>query len=97
MRYRFLPAAERELEEAVEHYDRQRSGLGREFAEAVRAVIDRIVESPDTLPLYDDEFRYCQARPFSYIVLYGIDDVPVIVAIAHTSRRPGYWKDRIWK
>ena len=42
----FRPEAEDEVLEAREWYETRRSGLGREFAEAVDEIVSRIVENP---------------------------------------------------
>lgn len=42
----FLDPAKEELKEAVACYDRQREGLGDEFAAEAAATIDRIAASP---------------------------------------------------
>lgn len=33
---------------------------------------------------------------FPYHIVYFVqDDEPVVIAYAHQSRRPGYWRDRL--
>jgi hypothetical protein len=59
-RFVFHPAARDELREALEWYDAQRSGLGDELLDIVRAAIDRVGEFPD---LYPEVARVCGA-PF---------------------------------
>lgn len=39
--------------------------------------------------------RYVLVRHFPYLVVYTVAGREVaIVAVAHTARRPGYWRDR---
>ena len=65
------------------------------------ASVDRVVEQfrvqPDRYPPYDSEFREAGVPDFPYSVVYRVlasGDVQVI-AVAHASREPGYWRDRV--
>ncbi len=41
-------------------------------------------------------FRRVLTNRFPYAVIYVERDADYfVIAVAHTSRRPGYWKDRI--
>jgi len=45
---------------------------------------------------FDEDVRRCLTRVFPYAILYTIEeDYILIVAVAHFSREPGYWKYRI--
>lgn len=46
----FRPAAAKDLEEAAEWYEAKQSGLGDEFLEAVRVVLNAIGENPRQFP-----------------------------------------------
>jgi len=86
----FLPEAEQEMLEAARYYESQASGLGIE-----RAVV-AISESPMTWPILEGELRRRLVRRFPFGILYHIEPKEiVIVAVAHLSRRPGYWRGRI--
>ena len=64
--------------------------------EALALAIWRIQESPDFWPPHDFSTRRIVLRRFPYLDIYRIEsDRIVIVAVAHTSRRPGYWRDRL--
>ena len=57
----------------------------------------QIGEQPDRYGWYDDEFREAVLRRYPYSVVYRVatsGDVQVI-AVAHASREPGYWRDRV--
>jgi toxin ParE1/3/4 len=78
-------------------YDRERPGLGDEFLDEVASGLARIREYPHAHPPMDEYRRYIMRRfPFSLIYGIGVDTI-VIVAVAHHSRRPGYWKRRLKK
>lgn len=98
MKYRIEPPAERELHEAVLWYEEQSPGLGRDFMYEFKAAVKKIVAAPE-------RFAFCEFLPksknirrillgrFSYLILYKVMSNEVrIVAVAHTSRGPGYWK-----
>jgi len=40
--------------------------------------------------------RRCRLRRFPYGLIYHADEVGVLlIAVAHTHRRPGYWSERL--
>ena len=96
MRYEFHPEALEEYNEAGFYYARKEPGLDLRFIIAVEDAIEAILEDPLRYRKYDDDVRRCLTRVFPYAVLYTIeDDFVLIVAVAHLSREPGYWKHRI--
>jgi plasmid stabilization system protein ParE len=92
-----IPASD-ELTGAIRRYEVRRSGLGREFYDAVCRTIDLIQTHPEIGTPRTGRFpnRQFRVAGFPYKVVYRVreDDI-YVVAIAHTSRRPGYWKDRV--
>ncbi len=93
---RLLTPAETELLDAAEYYERQRPGVGVRFLDAVEAVKAEIEHFPSIGATHGKRFRSLCVQGFPYIVIY--QDRPeecLIVAVAHTSRRPGYWKERL--
>ncbi len=98
--YRFHPAATEELDAAGEWYDAQLPGLSLELLDAVEDAIGLIVERPaawqrDSTISNREVRRFVMRRfPFS-IVYYVVDEIVLIVAIAHAKRKPGYWRSRL--
>jgi plasmid stabilization system protein ParE len=100
--YRIHPAAEQEAEAAAEWYGAQVPALAIEFARQYAMVIDTIAETPRMYALAEDAPPGIECRNklrlgrFPYRVVYAIigEDI-YIVAVAHHSRRPGYWRDRL--
>lgn len=98
---RILDEAAEEAAEAAAWYEAERLGLGNEFFEAVDTAIDLIEE--DVLPLLpmSDEAGIQGAKRiilkrFPYdIVTVERQNEAIVVAIAHHSRKPGYWRDRL--
>jgi plasmid stabilization system protein ParE len=66
------------------------------FELALRLTFDRIRANPDVGAPFDTEFRWLKVGRFRYIIYYGSRSPGVIeiFAIAHASRRPGYWLRR---
>lgn len=93
MKYRFLPRAEIDFQEAVDYYETCQQGLGAEFAFEVSRSIERILQYPDGWERISANARRCLTLRFPYEIIYAVEDNTVIVlAIANKHRRPGYWK-----
>jgi toxin ParE1/3/4 len=96
MKYEFHPEAELELNEAVDFYEAGMSGLGGDFGDEVNRVIDVLLEHPELGVRADNDLRHFVLRRFPFSVVYAAaDQLLYIVAIAHGSREPGYWKTRV--
>jgi len=88
----FHPAAQVEVEEAAAHYEVQRYGLGQEFRTEFEAALSRIVQNQQMYGVELGEFRACPLRRFPYTIFYiDLEDRIWLGAVAHQSRRPGYW------
>ncbi len=96
MSHSIHPEAEAEFEAAAEFYNEREEGLGDDLYNEVFATIDRIIEHPNAWPRYSHRTRRCFCNRFPYSVIYRNTDFEItIYAIAHQSRKPGYWKDRL--
>ncbi len=100
MKFRVLPEAEGEAIAAAIWYDERQSSLGDEFLAAVHDALNMIRKSPESLSRMEQysgplDIRRILLRrfPFAVIVLCRPAET-VVVAIAHTRRRPLYWLDR---
>jgi hypothetical protein len=92
----YISVAETELTEAAEYYNAQQSGLGKIFLDAVREAETHIRRYPERWAFYRNPIRSYRVSPFPYRILYReLGDRIQIVAVAHLSRRPGYWKGRL--
>jgi len=93
--FRFIPAAERELDEAAHWYEERREGLGLEFLTVVREKVFALMDAPGRWRLVNGTRRALLAG-FPYAVVYRevSDDEIEIVAVAHLRRRPKYWANR---
>jgi hypothetical protein len=101
MKLRVLDEAEAELLEAVAYYEDCRPGLGCHFYDCVNEAMLAIGRDPLRFPLYEGkrrlrrEFRRARVARFPYIVVFeSREHETLVVAVAHTSRKPAYWEDR---
>lgn len=97
MKLKFHPEARIDLREARAFY-RHRSPLAAvAFAKEVETALSRIAEAP---------FRYAEGEygtrsfafpwRFPYTMVYAIrESIVVILAVAHQSKEPGYWRHRV--
>ena len=94
-RYRYLPLAREELNEAAAFYEASVPGLGETFLDDVERAIETIRERPGMGASAGRGFRKSFIRRFPFTIVYAQrDEEIVIVAIAHQRRRPGYWRGR---
>ena len=85
-----------ELVAATKYYECQRSGLGREFLHAVHALLGRVSLNPQGFGFNVAPVRACRVGRFPYRLIYEeLPDAVVVTAVMHTSREPGYWKNRL--
>ena len=97
-RVRILEQAAVEAIEAAAWYESERPGLGREFDHAVNAAIDLLEDEIVPLANLPDAAgaKRLLLKRFPYdIVVRELPEEIVVVAVAHQSRRPGYWRDRL--
>jgi plasmid stabilization system protein ParE len=95
MRIGYSLAAWQELDEAFAYLEAEQPGLGYRFTADVDEALARIRQQPHAWHPLGPSLRRCHLKHFRYAVIYRIrDDQVAILAIAHDSRRPGYWRDR---
>lgn len=96
MRLEFHPEAELELIEAAVYYDKQVPGLGECFESEIRYAADLLLDQPEIGLLVDPNLRKFILTRFPFTLYYSVTaDILRIEAVAHQSRRPGYWKSRV--
>ena len=92
--------AEQELLDAAAWYDRRRTALGQRLVDEVLEVGRTLDAHPEAgrllVPRADGEpVRQFPLKSFPYVLVYLPRERPIlIVAVAHTSRMPGYWAER---
>ena len=62
----------------------------------VERVVRLLLEHPELGSRLDDELRHFVLRRFPFSVVYAVvSDVVYVVAVAHGSREPDYWRPRV--
>ena len=85
--------AEVQIEEAFDHYNQARIGLGHRFMNELDDVVDLICRIPFG-KLWQGQIRYRRMNRFPYYIFYMVDTVRqqiVILALIHTARNPSRW------
>jgi plasmid stabilization system protein ParE len=99
--YRFHREALDEYEDAIAYYERARPGLGESFILEVDRTIALTLEFPEIgAPVADTPpelgIRRRLVQRFSVEIDYQVSgDSIVVLAVFHSKRRPGYWKNRL--
>ncbi|SDS57992.1 hypothetical protein SAMN05216198_2270 [Halopseudomonas litoralis] len=97
---RILEEASQEAMEAAAWYEYEQPGLGAEFFATSEAAIDVIEEnfiplSPLCKEAVDTGVKRLILDRFPYdIVAIELPDEVIVIAVAHHSRKPGYWRER---
>jgi hypothetical protein len=101
LKIRISKEAARELEEAAVWYEKEQAGLGTRLIDAFEHAIQLLKEpNPPLTPVQGEAARLGGKKlilhrfPFSLITVQFNQTIN-IVAFAHHSRKPGYWKKRI--
>ena len=89
------PAAAADIEEAFFWYESQRPGLGDEFREELRAVLDRVSERPELYQVLHRDTRRALLKRFPYGLFYRVyPEAIVVVAVMDARRSPRRWRSR---
>ena len=95
MNFEFHPEAEEEFIEQAARYESEVPGLGERFGREVNRVIELLLENPRIGASVDENLRHFVLRRFPHSIIYAVvADTLIIVAVAHGSRKPGYWRSR---
>ncbi len=88
--------AEKELWNSVEYYEDKVAGLGLDFENEIQKALLSIQRYPSKNTESKYGARRYLLRRFPYFIYYDeYEDYIWIIAFAHTSRKPYYWKNRI--
>jgi toxin ParE1/3/4 len=91
----YHPAASAELIEAGRFYEERKAGLGQAFLDCVESSLARLQRNPMLGWLNAHGRREWPVRRFPYLIIYRIEGSTLhVLAVAHTSRKPGYWEFR---
>jgi plasmid stabilization system protein ParE len=99
MQVQFDPRARREADRAEEYFLVNGLIPAENFVNALKAAVARIVADPTCGTVYRKRYRWVMLRRYRYVVYYHHPDADrvVIYAVAHASRKPGYWLYRTYR
>lgn len=92
----FHPSASGDLDESIGFYEERQPGLGLDLEHEVLHGMFQIAEAPGRWPRHKHGTRRHLLHRFPFHLIYlEMPEALWIVAVAHCSRRPGYWKERM--
>lgn len=97
MRLRIHRLAVAEIDHEVEYYESVQPGLGVELEDAIDTAFELVLRYPYAGAQWKSraDRRVLVLDRFPFTLPYQIiDDEVLILALAHTSRRPSYWSRR---
>ena len=95
------PDAAEEAEQVTGWYEKEHPGLGRDFEAAVDAAMNLLEGNPiPSVPVLgasaEQRVKRLILKRFPYdVVFVERTDHVWVIAFAHHSRRPGFWRDRL--
>ena len=88
--------AKADVRAAAQWYEKQRTGLGREFVAEIDRTLDRVAENPFMPGFLHREARRAIVHRFPYGVFYRVEGDRIIVfCVIHLHRDPATWKKRM--
>jgi plasmid stabilization system protein ParE len=93
LKVRFLASARGELEAAARHYRERNPSAAVAFRRDVMRAVTWVSAQPLAWPVFGADSRRCLCSRFPYGLIYRVHgDTVVVLAVAHTRRKPGYWE-----
>ena len=95
MRVSFHPLAIEEMIQAAQFYESRRADLGNHFLLSIETGLKKVEETPLIAPADNKGRRKWRVKKFPYSLIYRVEEEKVfILAVAHGSRKPGFWETR---
>ena len=80
------PAADRDLDHAINWYERKQQGLGVELLDEFVTTVESICGFPESYPLLLSPYRRALLKRFPYSVLYEVfNDTVFVHAVVHNA------------
>lgn len=93
---RLTAAARSEFLKEVSYYEAIQKGLGSRFRKAVTVAFQKSAEFPMHGKPGVADTRRVLVDGFPFAVVYIVEDTGILVhAVAHLSRKPRYWIERL--
>jgi len=96
-KYQLSEEAEEDIFDGYLWYEKQKTGLGEEFLEALDGAEQTIVSNPNTYQVrYKKKVRTFVVNRFPYLIFYVIDGKNIdVISVFNTKQHPKEWKDRV--
>lgn len=92
---RICSPAEAEFTDALCWYAERSESIARRFDDEFSQALLLIANDPERFPQVDPRHRFYLMRSFPYQILYrSVGNTVMVIAVAHTARRPMYWAER---
>lgn len=93
-KFRIHNAASDEIRAATSWYLERSADAAEGFLTEFDEALNRVLSNPLMWPEYLFGTRGHQLHRYPFVLVYRFSGQVEILAVAHTSRRPGYWKER---
>jgi plasmid stabilization system protein ParE len=96
MSLHYLPEANEDLLEAVVYYESSEEGLAADFYKEFKRAESDVLMLPEFWHPVDAHYRRKLLRRYPFSLIYRLEKngLILVVAVAHASRHPDYWKSR---
>lgn len=89
---KITPGAKQDYDQALAWYREQSVGAALGFEQAVLDAIEKVCAFPERGAHCGGHHRYQLLKRYPFSMIYRVRAESIeITAIAHASRRPGYW------
>ena len=89
------PQADDEMRAAAAFYEIRQADLGERFLSRIEAAFESILAHPLAYQIIVENYRRRLVEQFPYSIIYRTEaDRIFVLAIAHWSRKPYYWRAR---
>jgi plasmid stabilization system protein ParE len=97
MHLQYLAEASEDLLCAVTYYKSCEEELATDFYRELLHVETDVIKMPELWRRIDTNYRRKLFKRYPYSLVYRLvdEEIILVVAVAHTSRHPDYWKARI--
>ena len=96
MTHEFHDAAREEFLKDARWYAERSPAAAEKFITELRAAVDAICADPERFQPIGGGAKVFRLKRYPHHVIYQVVNQTVfIAAVAHTKRRPGYWRGRL--